>query len=228
MKICLVYVYPLDGGHGYREKAQRFVDSYAQHPAGMDHDTVIVCNGAPHTPDAVSLFSGLPGLLFLEHDNSGWDIGGFQLAARTVPADLMVFCGGSAYFRIPGWLERMVQAFNELGDTLYGCTGHQGNGGGVYPHVRTTGFWCRPGLLLNYPWLVTEAGTGGQRYNFEHGQNCFTNWIISQGKTAWVVTGDGCAPVQACDRLPEGYHWGNQNQLLLGDRMTAPPFHGSA
>ena len=224
MKVVLVYIFPLAGGQGYREKALQFVESYGRCPAGMDHDTVIVCNGAPHTPDAVSLFSGLPGLSFLEHDNSGWDIGGFQKAAREVPADLMVFCGGSAYFRIPGWLERMVQVFEELGDTLYGCTGHQG-GGGVYPHVRTTGFWCRPGLLLNYPWLVLQPGTGGQRYAFEHGPNCMSNWLVSQGKIPWIVTANGCAPVHSCDGLPGGYHHGVQENLLMGDRMCRPPFH---
>lgn len=228
MKVVLVYIFPLDGDQGYREKALRFVESYGHCPAGMDHDTVIVCNGAPPSDDARSIFAGLPGLTFLHHDNSGWDIGGFQFAARTVPADLMVFCGGSAYFRVPGWLERMTQVFEQLGDTLYGCTGHQGNGGGVYPHVRTTGFWCSPKLLLNYPWLVSQPGTGGQRYSFEHGENCMTNWLVSQGKTAWIVTKDGYAPVQVCDGLPGGYHNGLQENMLMGDRMTQPPYHGSA
>jgi len=229
VKIVLCYIFPLDGGGGYREKALQFVESYGRCAAGVDHDTVIVCNGAAPSDDARSIFSGLPGLSFLQHDNSGWDIGGFQLAARTVPCDLMVFCGGSAYFRIPGWLERMAQMFLELGDTLYGSTGNQGDSRvGVYPHVRTTGFWCSPSLLAKYPFLVTQGGGGGQRYAAEHGPNCVCNWLASQGKTSWVVGATDALPVTQCDSLANGFHHGNQEGVLVGDRLTCPPYYHCA
>lgn len=225
-RIVLVYIYAVGGAGGYRDKALQFVDSYHRHPPQMQHDSVIVCNGVPASDDAVSIFKSLPNLSFLDRDDSGWDIGGFQHAARVIECDLMVFCGGHTYFRKPGWLVRMWDAFLEKGYTLYGSTGNQGNIGiGVHPHVRTTGFWCHPSLMRKYPLLVTTQGGGGQRYEFEHGYGCISNWVRREGLTPWIVGFEQMAPLMNCDSIPEGYHQGSQQNVLVGDRMTCPPFH---
>jgi GT2 family glycosyltransferase len=225
-KFALVYIYPINGQGGFREKAVQFVESYHKNPPGMEHDTIIVCNGAPANDDAQSIFSSLPNCTFLNHDNSGWDLGGFQAAARANPCDLMVFFGSHTYFRGAGWLTRMVQAHEHFGDTLYGSTGNQGNlPFGVHPHVRTTAFWCSPELMAKYPFKVTTTGGGGERYEMEHGTSCLTNWIISQNKQPWIVGWDCAWPVQKCDSMPNGFHQGNQSNVLVGDRLTCPPYY---
>ncbi len=225
-KIVCVFVYALDGNQGFAAKAANFAASYELNPPGMDHETLIVCNGVPANPESRALFNALPNVTFLDHDNSGWDIGAFQLAARTVDCDLMVFFGGHTYFRKPGWLARMWEAFQNFGDTLYGSTGNQGNiGVGVYPHVRTTAFWCSPGLLRDYPYRVTSVGGGGQRYEAEHGKTCLSNWVKQQGLTPWIVGWDLAMPLDQCDQIPGTYHQGDQFNVLVGDRMTCPPFH---
>lgn len=225
-KVVIVFVYPLNGNQAFAAKAIEFVASYEKNPPGMDHDTVIVCNGEPASESSKALFNSLPNVTFIDHDNSGWDIGAFQLAARTVEADLMVFFGSHAYFRKPGWLKRMVEVAEEKGNTLYGCTGSLGNiAFGVYPHVRTTGFWCHPSLMAQYPIKVTQAGTGGGRYNFEHGENCFTNWIIIQGMQPYIVGWDCVWPLHDSGQMPGGMHNGTQYNLLCGDRLTTIPFH---
>lgn len=225
-KVTVVYIYAVGGAGGYRDKAIQFVDSYHRCPPGLRHETVIVCNGVPAGNDERILFASLPGLSFLEHDDSGWDIGGFQLAARTIQCDLMVFCGGHTYFRKPGWLARMFDVYSKHGNTLYGSTGNQGNmGANIHPHVRTTGFWCHPSLLLRYPNLVTSHGGGGQRYEMEHGTNCFTNFVRNAGLTPWIVGWDCERAVTECDQIPNGYHQGDQSNVLVGDRMTSPPYH---
>jgi len=43
------------------------------------------------------------------------DIGGYQLAARMIPADLMVFLGGTTYIKGQKWLERIVEAYEKHG-----------------------------------------------------------------------------------------------------------------
>lgn len=225
-RTAIVYVFPMNGHQGFVTKAVEFIQSYQRNPPGLDHDTIIVCNGAPATQPSKDLFAPLPNLTFLDHDNSGWDIGGFQAAARYSDADMMVFFGAHTYFRRPGWLARMQQVYDEYGDTLYGATGNQGNGGhGVWPHVRTTAFWCSRELFLGYPHLVTTQGSGGERYHAEHGMGCITNWVKSQGRQPWVVGWDAMAPIDQCDQLPNGYHQNGQENVLVGDRMTCPPFH---
>jgi hypothetical protein len=225
LKIVLVYIYAEGGRNGYRDKAMRFVESYLKHPPEADHETVVVCNGVPVTPDARSLFARMPNCTFLNHDDSGWDIGGYQLAAMNVDCDLMLFCGGHTYFRRQGWLKRIVEVWEDHGVALYGATGNQGNGNGVHPHVRTTAFWCHPKLMNWYPYRVVQPGGGGQRYEMEHGQTCLSNWFKQQGLKRYIVTFSGVYPLERCDSGVGGYHNGNQENLLIGDRLTCPPFH---
>jgi hypothetical protein len=226
-KICVVYIYPFSGEGGWAPKALEFAQSYERNPPGMNHDTVIVCNGAPITEPSKDLFNALPNRTYLDHDNSGWDIGGFQLAARTVPCDLMLFCGAHTYFRKPGWLARCVEVMNDLGNTLYGSTGNQGDTRfNIYPHVRTTGFWCKPELMKAYPHIITQcSGYGGQRYEAEHGLSCISNWVKSQGKQPWIAGWTEVRPLEDCNAIPNGYHQNDQSNVLIGDRMTMPPYH---
>ena len=163
-KITVVYCYPLNGHQGFSSKALEFSVSYTKNPPGLDHDTIVVCNGNPATQPSKDLFNALPRVTFLDHDNSGWDIGAFQAAARQSNADLMVFFGAHTYFRRPGWLARMNEVYEQFGNTLYGATGNQGEVRfNVWPHVRTTAFWCSPALFAKYPHSVTTQGGGGER-----------------------------------------------------------------
>ena len=226
MKITLVYVFPLNGKNNFAPYAHEFVLSYQRHPPGHEHDTLVVCNGEPATDTSKALFNPLPNVSFIDHDNSGWDIGAFQLAARNSTSDMMLFCGSYTYFRKAGWLLRMREVFEQFGNALYGSTGNQGDQRfGVYPHVRTTGFWCDPKLLASYPMKVTQAGAGGERYKMEHGQDCFTGWVVRLGKQALIVGWDCVHEVTSCNSIPNGYHQGNQENLLVGDRLTAPPYY---
>ncbi len=225
-KIDLVYCFPHNGHQGFAPVALEFAQSYERNPPGLKHNTVIVCNGAEITEPSKDLFNPLPNRSYINRDNSGWDIGAFQAAAKASEADMLVFCGVHTYFRKPGWLARMHEVWLELGDTLYGSTGNQGDERfGVFAHVRTTGFWCSRALFNAYPHQVTEGGAGGQRYQMEHGKDCLTSWVIRQGKQPWIVAWDCVWPVQQCDQIPGGYHNGIQFNLLVGDRLTAPPYH---
>lgn len=225
-KIIVVYIYALAGAEGWRDRASRFVDTYLKNPAGIDHELVVVCNGAPANADTHALFAAIPGVRFMNHDDSGWDIGAYQMASRTLACDLMMFCGGWTYFKKPGWLLRAWKVYTEYGYALYGSTGHQGHlQGNIHPHVRTTGFWCHPSLLKEYPFLVTQHGAGGQRYAMEHGSNCLSNWALWQDIPRYIVGWDCVIPLEYCDTIPNGYHHGDQSNVLMGDKMTAPPYY---
>lgn len=217
----VVYVFPLNGAGQFFDLALNFVSSYETHPPGMDHETVIVCNGSTCTEEAQCLFAPMQNVRYLEHDNSGHDIGAFQKAAREVPAELMVFFGATAYVRGPGWLARMVDAWKKKGDTLYGTMGNRGDDRvNVQPHVRTSGFWISPSLFNQYPHKVT---TPGGRYPFEHGPECLTTWIRNRRLTPWIVGWQGEYAWDRWDNMG-GYHQGNQFNLIAGDRMSRQPY----
>lgn len=225
MNIALIYIFPLAGDGPFYDNAIRFLQSYHDHPPGMDHQSVIVCNGARADDETKFLFSSLPNLRFLEHDNSGQDIGAFQLAAQQVPCDTMMFCGASTYFRRAGWLERFAQVYQKYGDGLYGSTGNQGDARfNVWPHIRTTGFLCSPHTINAHPQRVTGMGEH-QRYAWEHSEHGLTSWCLQQNKRVYVVSWENVWPVQTCDQIPNGYHQGDQSNVLIGDRLTSPPYY---
>lgn len=222
LKIVIVYIY-VPGDAKYRPDAARFIETYQAFPAGCEHSSVVVCNGAPPDDATRATFSSLKNLSFLVRDNSGYDIGGFQAAARDIPADLMVFFGSSAMLKGAGWLARMVNAFLKHGNALYGTMGHMGAPTyKVLPHIRTTGFWMPPALLNQYPVKVT---TPDQRYPFEHGENCLTQWVRSHALKALVVGWFGEYEWPHWDGIPGGYRNGNQGNLICGDRLTEPPYY---
>ncbi len=183
---------------------------------------MIICNGGKANDETRYLFGSLPNVTLLEHDDSGFDIGGFQLAARTHPCDMMVFFGGNTYLRRPGWLNQMVWAWEKYGDCLYGSTGNQGDMRfNVFPHVRTTGFWCSPALVNAHPLRCTHNGL---RYEYEHGATGLTTWATGQGKQAWIVAWSGIWSLYSCDSIPNGFRSGDGSNVLIGDRMTEPPY----
>jgi hypothetical protein len=183
----------------------------------------VICNGFEPSSFERVIFGGLPNLMLLTHDNSGWDIGAFQFASRTIPADLMIFFGSSAYFTAPGWLQRVINSSMLHGFGLYGVHGNAGNlTYRVWPHVRTTGFWIAPSLFNKYPFIIKDTS---KRYEFEHGENSIGNWIAKLGLQTWVVTWHGEYLQHQWDAIPNGFHQGSQGALLFRDRMTDPPFY---
>lgn len=221
LDVVVTYVYPCGQPH-WDVHAQRFVDTYRQHPAGYDHRVCVVWNGGFNKDRMDSLFAGMPAFS-LQHDNSGWDIGAYQLASRSVPCDIMVFFGNSTYIKRDGWLERMIESFYRHGPNLFGCMGHTGDlRFRVFPHVRTTAFWIPPAILNLYP---TTISIPEQRYNFEHGPNCLSNWIKSVGLRNFIAAWSGDFELERSNMIPNGYHNGDQSNLIVGDRMSAPPFY---
>ena len=223
MKIAIVFVYAGEVALRYENYTQRFLHSYHQNPPGCDHDTVVVLNGAKASSEITCMFSLLPNCRFIEHDGSGYDIGGYQLAARSHECDMMVFFGGSTYFTRAGWLLRMAGAFQTHGNAQYGVNGNRGNlDVKVWPHIRTTGFWMHPELMNSYPKIITRPE---ERHPFEHGSECFTEWVKKCGLKSWVVTWNRELLWEDWDSDPNGYHRGNQNSILAGDRMCERPYY---
>lgn len=217
-------VYIFVAGHlGYRRQAVNFVQSYQKFPANTDHQTTIVVNGGRLTDEGRKIFEPLPKVTFLAHDNSGYDIGGYQRAARESKADLMLFLGATTYFNGAGWMQRVIESFVKHGDCLYGTMGNHGDPGvGVNRHIRSTAFWITPKLFNQYPIKITKLP---QRYEFEHRKRCLTEWIMKSGIPALVVTFNGEYPWEQWDNIPNGFHRGDQSALMIGDHISGPDFY---
>lgn len=220
MTSTIVYVYPACAPQ-YHDYAVRFLESYHANLPGVLHETVVVVNGAAVTPEIQCLFASLPRLHFLEHDNSGYDVGAFQHASRECATEMILFFGASTFFFGPGWLLRMMTAMQKHGNAQYGTMGNRGDTrAGVWPHIRTTAFWLAPALFNAYPHAVT--GPEG-RHPFEHGPACFSEWVKKRGLKSWVITRYRDLTQAEWNDDPQGFHRGDQSALLAGDHICEPP-----
>lgn len=211
-RVVVIYVYPIFGGH-HDGLAQRFAATYREHLPSVPHTLTVVSNGGPPTATMRETFRGIE-CNWLEHDDSGWDIGAYRKAASRIPCDLMVFFGGSSYLRRRGWLERMIESFETHGVALYGSMGSHCRS----PHLRTTGWWCPPTLLNDYPYPTTSEQSS--RYEFEHGPNSITLWAVKLGLKAFMVTWDGYYEMAEWPTVPNGFQIGDQSALIVGDRLV--------
>jgi hypothetical protein len=198
MKVALCYIFP-DLDHAtYYPLAKRFVKTYMEHPPGLaDHEiNVMVTLGSGRMIDQYAkVFHPLPCRYYVT-DNMGKDIGAYQIAAETIPCDLLVCLGAPVHFYRAGWLDRMVEAYEQNGPALYGCRGYNT----PMHHVRTTAFWLPPQLLDSYPYIVTN----NSRYEFEHGARSITMHTKSCGLECYMVTFNGCYPYDQWGATPMG------------------------
>lgn len=189
------------------DHVSRFVGSWLVNPPGVDCDLVAICNGGPPTTEVGLMLGQLNCKFFPRQNDDGWDVSGFQDAARKFDCQMGVFLGESVYFWKQDWLAPVVDAWKKYGEGLYGFF----SSFLVRPHMNTTAFACSPRFLLGWPQVKNHP----DRYNFEHGQYSFWKRVAQFGKPTKLVTADGCYdPPQW--RYPKNRMWsGDQSNCLI-------------
>lgn len=214
VRVTLVYIH-VPGNRKFEADASEFVNSYVKHPPGLSHDTLIVVNATHPGRFNEALFSRLPNVKVMNHDNDGWDIGGYRAAARQLNgvSDAMLCCGSQSTFPGPGWLLRFMEAWAKHGTGLYGsCATYQ-----IRPHINTSGFLCAPEMLLRYQGAVS---TKRDRYEFEHGENAFWIQMATAGYPVKLVTHDGEYDWPQWRKPMNIYCRGDQSNCLVWFRMN--------
>ncbi len=205
--VTMVYVYACRDPRA-EWYARRFSRSYAQFNPDYKHDTIVVCNGGP--PDLVirEVFRRIP-CKFVEHDNSGWDVGAYQSVCRSINTDAVLCMGGRTTVRRAGWLKKMTDAWGKFGRGMYGAFGSFQYG---VKHIPTVGFLCPPTLIRQYPCKVE---TTAERSEFEHGPLCLTNLALHLGMKVRMVTQDGVWELDQVRKPKNVLNSGNQSNLLI-------------
>jgi hypothetical protein len=103
----------------------RFLESYLGHPAGRDHDLIVVFKGFPDRESleqAQSLFAGVP-INALEVDDHGFDVGSYVKAAKLAPNRRLLFLNTFSQIRADNWLEHFDRALDRPEVGVVGATG---------------------------------------------------------------------------------------------------------
>lgn len=223
VKIVLCYIC-VTHGVNTEHFASRFVATYLAFPPGVEHRTIIACNGGPLKTEMGLLFASLPSVEFFPRENDGgWDISAYLAAARGPCAndDMMVCLGESVYFHRAGWLKRMVDAWAEHGPGMYGFFASHV----IRAHLNTSAFCITPKALRAYPHPVRNKG---ERYEYEHGPGAFWRSCMINGMPVRFVTWDGIwLPTQW--RAPNNIlSRGDQSNLLCWCNHTENYFNADA
>jgi hypothetical protein len=103
---------------------RRFLQSYRDHSAGVDHDLNVVFKGFPDRDSiarARKLFANTPSN-FVELDDVGYDIGSYVQAANAVSNRRLIFLNTFSQILADNWLQYFDRAMNLPGVGLVGAT----------------------------------------------------------------------------------------------------------
>lgn len=139
----VIYLYRWAEGEA---PVRAFLDSYRSYPAGAEHDLHVILKGFPDQDSlaaARALFADLP-INYIEVDDTGYDIGSYVVAARTVSNPQLIFLNTFSRILAGDWLANFEKALNRSGVGLVGATGSfQANSSGYEASIRQILFRLR-------------------------------------------------------------------------------------
>lgn len=118
-------VYLARGVDGGLASLRDFLESHACHPAGLDHDLVVLMKGWPDAAsrgEARALITRA-GASVLELPDEGFDWGAYMRAAHLLPHDVACFLNTHSRVRSAGWLRALVGPLASPAVGMVGATG---------------------------------------------------------------------------------------------------------
>lgn len=121
-KVGVVYLYRFAEGE---TPVRRFLQTYRDHPAGIDHDLCVVFKGF-HAGDSLArgraLFRDFP-IHCIEHVDVDYDIGSYRYAANLLPNPRLIFLNTFSQILADNWLAHFDHALDIPEVGLVGATG---------------------------------------------------------------------------------------------------------
>jgi hypothetical protein len=224
------------------EPLREFVASYRAHPAGVEHELVVLLNGVADP----SLLSELDGVEHrtIEFSERVQDLAAYHEAARQLEHERLCFVNSYSVILCEGWLAHLDHALSQPDVGMAGATGSWESqaewrrGAPRYwlyqlsglrqarreyppfpnPHVRTTGFIIERDVLLSlgFDGAIDKRAA----YLIESGKNGIAKRLELRGLRMVVVASDG--EIFEADEWPRSgtFRLGDQENLLISDNQT--------
>jgi hypothetical protein len=221
---------------------REFLRSYRAHPAGAEHELVVVLNGGAHADLLAELRGVEHRLIVLERPVL--DLPAYGLAASQLEHERLCLLNSYSTILLDGWLRLLARALDAPGVGLVGATASWESqaewirGRPVYwpyqlaslrrarrdyprfpnPHIRTTAFMLERPLLLDMG--LERAADKRATYLLESGPHSITRQIVERDLRPVVVGRDGRS--HELEEWPRSatYRAGGQENLLVADNRT--------
>lgn len=170
-----------DGPPAFR----RFADSYRAHPAGADHELIVIYKGFTQTGDlrlAREIFDGLPHL-GIELEDVGFDIGAYLETSRRVAHEYLLFLNTHSAIAAPDWLAGLSRYVAQDGVGLAAAMGS-------YESIRDT-----VALLSRVIWESVGVGAC-----YDRRQAYYFDFVLRQHHPEWYGPDGLLIPVAVRNR----------------------------
>jgi hypothetical protein len=141
-----------------RELFNRFLSSYLEQEAGIDHRLVVAFKGYE---DEEQLTEYRTILADIRHDeicipNSGFDIGSYRIVALNVPEPIHVFLNTGSFFMAKNWLKKLYDVYIQPGTGAISATGSHGCSVFLqkYHFPGNNSLYKKPVRFLRYLWYL--------------------------------------------------------------------------
>lgn len=216
-------------GADYLQDFERFRDSYATHPAGINHRLYIIFKGFVDQASrsrAEAIFRDID-FSAIETDDLRFDIGAYADSLSSVSEEFVCFLNTYSEIAARYWLRKLIDNLRSAGVGLVGATGsyeslrtiNRGFPEFPNPHLRTNAFAMRSNYARE---ILTRYAIGGKLDTFfiESGSDSLTRKILSLGLTCLIVGADGRGFNLAQWAQSGTYRLGLQENLLVHDNYT--------
>lgn len=228
--LCLVFLAWTPLG---LEPVERFLAAYRRHPAGTEHQFVLLLAGPREDREPWRrIFASI------QHEELefglGMDLDHYRAAVDRFVATRYCFVNTYSVPLVDEWLGHLERALVRPGVGMVGATGSHESPNAVRPgplrrlrpghepfpnpHLRTNGFALERQLLLSLDWPT--GLTKLEAVKLEAGRNSLTRQVQECGLETLVVGRDGVAYPPDRWRQSGTFRSGNQTNLLLADNRT--------
>ena len=199
MSISVVYLAYYNKNYGYTiNVVERFLQSYKENPAGIEHSLVIVAKNWTDKSEYEKLqkYAKAFNAKIINLPDDGWDFGAYFRVSKLLNSEYVLYLGSSIVIRSANWLRHHYSAFKQ--DEKVQLVGAMGSWGFAYTtrsfpnyHIRTCSFMMRREFFLEYASTQKFPVTKEDTYEMEHGEDSLTMFPLNKGYKAVVVNSDG-------------------------------------
>lgn len=213
----------------WEKSCERFVESYKNISAGVEHSLYILFKGFSTEDDLLKAKELCSPVTFeaVYLDDDSFDIGAYIEWANIVEEEYICVFNTTSEILSNDWLLKLARNLMQANVGMVGATGSYESLRVLYRdfplfpnvHIRSNAFMIDRNYFCGLS-LGLEINCKKDAFHFESGHNSLTNKVLSKGKEVLLVGGNGQGYSPPSWPSSGTFRQGKQDNLLIADNQT--------